>query len=272
MTTWLAPAKLNLFLHIVGRFEDGYHEVQTLYQLIDWYDELQFEITNDGTISRQVDIDGVPAENDLTIRAAQLLRRAYPGRQGVKINCKKNIPIGAGLGGGSSDAATTLLALNELWGIDDQRTALVEIGLELGADVPLFIHGENAWGEHKGDAITILSLPSNKYLVVFPNIFASTIRVYQHNRIVNFRPKISLDDYASSILHNDLEEAACQLYPEIQAVFEWLGQFSTPRMSGSGSAVFVELDSELEGQKILSKLPTKWLGRICNGLEFKFSG
>ncbi len=260
-----APAKINLFLHIVGRFDDGYHDLQTAYQLLDWCDELEFEPTQDGQIRRGIPIAGVAESEDITIRAARRLRERFAGERGAIIRCRKRLPIGAGLGGGSSDAAATLLALNELWGLGATRAQLARIGAEIGADVPVFVHGKNAWAEGRGDALSDISIPEQLYVVIYPDCSISTARVYREFKGTPFRARITPAEFHRCGLGNDLEAAACRLYPEVRALIERLKSWGEPRMTGSGSAVFMPVESRDAGESILSALPSAWMKRVCVG-------
>ena len=265
MLTRLAPAKINLFLHVTGRFDDGYHELQTAYHLIDWCDEIEFELTSDGTISRGRAIEGVEEANDITVIAARKLRSRFPGSQGVIIRCKKHIPIGAGLGGGSSDAATTLLALNELWDLETELNQLAEIGLELGADVPVFIFGKNAWAEGKGEILSSVSISKQLYLVVFPGFSVSTARIFEAFHGTSYTEKIAYEPFFTGNMVNDLEEITCTLYPEVRTLIDFLKNWGLTRMTGSGSAAFIPIQSRELGESIIAELPTTWVGRVCLG-------
>ena len=261
---WLAPAKVNLFLHVVGRFDDGYHELQTVFQLIDWYDELQFEKNDTGNISRTGVTEGIPQSEDLTVRAALALRRRCPGSQGVTIGLKKHIPIGSGLGGGSSDAATTLIALNTLWNLNLGLEELNEIAVDLGADVAVFLRGKNAWAEGCGEILSDIALQQRLYLVIVPDVEVSTALVYKECRKSEYYPKIAKERLFQETVGNSLEGPACRLYPEVAKLLEWLRSFgASPRMSGSGGAVFIESDDEAQTQAILSQLSPRYRARVC---------
>ncbi len=263
--SWLAPAKINLFLHVVGRYGDGYHELQTVFQLLDWCDELELKCTNDGSIFRETALPGIAEQSDITIRTARLLRQKYPGSEGVVIHCRKNLPIGAGLGGGSSDAATTLLALNELWELSLDRLQLAEIGALIGADVPVFVHGKNAWAQGRGEELSEISIPEQLYIVVFPACQVSTRRVFEAFHGTAYREKLALSSVAMLPLSNDLEAVTCRLYPQVRLALEWLQNWGTPRMTGSGSAVFMPIENHQLGRSILAELPSAWTGRVCVG-------
>lgn len=261
----LAPAKINLFLHVTGRFNDGYHELQTVYHLIDWCDEIQFELTSDGSIARGRAIEGVEEANDITVLAARKLRSRFPGSQGVIIRCKKHIPIGAGLGGGSSDAATTLLALNELWELGVELNQLAEMGLELGADVPVFIFGKNAWAEGRGEILSGASVSEQLYLVVYPGFSVSTARVFAAFHGTPYTEKIANEPFSTDEMVNDLEAITCTLYPEMRKLIGFLKKWGLARMTGSGSAAFLPIQSREIGESIIAELPAAWVGRVCLG-------
>ncbi len=265
MLTRLAPAKINLFLHVTGRFDDGYHELQTAYHLIDWCDEIEFELTSDGSIGRGRDIEGVEEANDITVLAARKLRSRFPGSEGVMIRCNKHIPIGAGLGGGSSDGATTLLALNELWELGAELGQLAEIGLELGADVPVFIFGKNAWAEGRGEILSGVSVNEQLYLVVYPGFSVSTARVFEAFHGVPYTEKIDNEQFSTGDTVNDLEAITCTLYPEVRTLIDFLKQWGLTRMTGSGSAAFMPIQSREFGESIIAELPAAWIGRVCLG-------
>ncbi len=265
MLTRLAPAKINLFLHVTGQFDDGYHELQTAYHLIDWCDEIEFELTRDGSIARGRTIEGVEEANDITILAARKLRSRFPGSEGVMIRCKKQIPIGAGLGGGSSDAATTLLALNELWELGAELSQLAEIGLEIGADVPVFIFGKNAWAEGRGEILSGVSVNKQLYLVVYPGFSVSTARVFEAFHGTPFTEQVANEPFFTDDMVNDLEAITCTLYPEVGALIDFLKQWGLTRMTGSGSAAFMPIQSREVGESIIAELPAAWIGRVCLG-------
>ncbi len=265
MSRWQACAKINLFLHVVKRLDCGYHELQTVYQLIDWCDELEFNGTSDGSIVRVVPIEGIAESDDLTVRAARLLRDRFPGPRGVNISVRKHVPVGAGLGGGSSCAATTLIALNSLWNLDLDVDTLAAIGAQIGADVPVFVRGRNAWAEGLGEILSDISLNEQLYLVVYPGVAVSTARVFREFNASGCRTKVSAEDFSLGALGNDLEAVTCRLYPEVQALIDWLRPHGAARMTGSGSSVFMSLESRQSGEALLARLPQGWVGRIALG-------
>jgi 4-diphosphocytidyl-2-C-methyl-D-erythritol kinase len=261
-----APAKLNLFLHIVGRRDDGYHLLQTLFRFIDLNDTLHFSLRTDGKINRLSELKGVPQEQDLCVRAARLLQQECGCTLGADLTIEKNIPMGGGLGGGSSDAATTLLALNRLWNLNLSREKLMQIGLTLGADVPVFIFGENAFAEGVGEKLQAYSLPDAWYVVLFPPVHVPTAQIFTHPELT--RNTISLTIRALSLaqLHNDMQPVVCELYPEVARHLVWLGNFSPARMTGSGACVFAEFSGEQQAQAVLDALPADMRGIIARGL------
>ena len=265
-----APAKINLFLRVVGRREDGYHDLQTVFQLLDWCDEIRIEVSADGRIERGADIPQIPTSSDLTLRAAQLLREYYPGKQGATITSYKSVPIGSGLGGGSSSAAAVLVALNDLWQLGLDVGKLAEIGVQIGADVPVFIHGKNAWAEGRGEKLSQISLPEQLYVVIYPGIETSTRQVFESLDPNSFKATVSIDEFIGGEVGNDLQPMATNLNPKIQQALDWLAdRGATPRMTGSGSSVFAPLVDHAEGQAYLRNLPRNWVGRVCVGLGSK---
>ena len=277
--TCLAPAKLNLFLHVVGRRADGYHLLQTLFRFIDLNDTLHFRLRNDGEIRRVNVIEAVPEEQDLCVRAARLLQKEAGCGLGVDIELEKRIPMGGGLGGGSSDAATTLLALNRLWGLDLSRERLMQLGLSLGADVPVFVFGENAFAEGVGEQLQPYSLPDAWYVVLSPPVHVPTAQIFTHPELT--RNTISMTMRAlpkgqafrvgqnEGVLRlgNDLQAVACKLYPEVATHLEWLAQFAPSLMTGSGACVFAEFATEVEAQAVLQQLPDGMRGFVARGLQ-----
>lgn len=277
MTTELnncpAPAKLNLFLHVTGRREDGYHLLETAFQLIDYGDVLHFKLRHDGQILRSNDIPGVPLETDLVIRAAKLLQLNSASSLGVEMTLDKKLPMGAGLGGGSSDAATTLIALNRLWNTRLTRQQLMDLGLQLGADVPFFIFGQNAFAQGIGEALTALKTPDCWYVVIEPGVAVPTPAIFSSKALTRNSPSITVSDFQSypqGNWRNDLQAVAVDLYPEILATIDWLNNYGNARMTGSGSCVFCACDSENSALEILKKIPKKtrmWSGWVAKALN-----
>ena len=264
---WPAPAKLNLMLRIVGRRSDGYHQLQTVFQFVDIADQLRFRLRDDGLIHRTKALDGVPEESDLSLRAARLLQSELNGRAGVDIDLRKLLPLGAGLGGGSSDAATTLLALNQLWrgGLSTQR--LAEIGLRLGADVPVFVHGFAAWAEGIGERLERLELPEVWYLVLFPFCHVSTADIFSDPELTRDSARITIADFFAGSRENDCLPVVCKRHPEVADAIEWLEKYADARLTGTGAAVFAAFESEGEAQGVLARLPEHMQGVVGRGLN-----
>ena len=268
-----APAKLNLFLHVTGRRADGYHLLQTLFRFIDLSDTLHFTLREDGEVRRVNALDGVPAEQDLCVRAARLLQRECNCPVGVDIGLEKRIPMGGGLGGGSSDAATTLLALNKLWNLGLSRARLMQLGLSLGADVPVFIFGENAFAEGVGEQLQAFPLPDAWYVVLFPPVHVPTAQIFSHPELTRDSISITIralpigQNLSTVALGNDLQPIVCKLYPKVAQYLDILGNFAPAMMTGSGACVFAEFASETEAQKVLRQLPKEIQGVVAHGLQ-----
>jgi len=268
-----APAKLNLFLHVTGRRADGYHLLQTLFRFIDLSDTLHFTLREDGRVRRENALEGVPEEQDLCVRAARLLQQECDCHLGVDIRLEKRIPMGGGLGGGSSDAATTLLALNKLWNLGLSRVRLLSLGLTLGADVPVFVFGENAFAEGVGEQLQAFPLPDAWYVVLFPPVHVPTAEIFTHPELTRDTNSITIralpiGQRISTVgwLVNDLQSVACKLYPEVADYLVVLGKFAPAMMTGSGACVFAEFASEAEAQKVLQQLPNEIKGVVVRGL------
>ena len=266
-STWPAPAKLNLFLHIVGRRADGYHLLQTVFRFIDRADRLHFAPQTDGSINLATPIPGVPVETDLTVRAARLLQQATGCRQGATIYLEKRLPMGGGLGGGSSDAATVLLALNHLWQTGLDRPTLEKLGLMLGADVPVFIHGRNTFAEGIGEAFTDVQLPAATYLVLNPAVNVPTGAIFGAPDLCRNTPAIAPDNWTFGIGHNDLEAVACAKFPAVAEHLAWLQQFAPQAMmTGSGACVFASFAERSAAEGVYAKLPALMTGWLADGL------
>ncbi|MDF3834426.1 4-(cytidine 5'-diphospho)-2-C-methyl-D-erythritol kinase [Cupriavidus basilensis] len=268
-----APAKLNLFLHVTGRRADGYHTLQTVFQLVDWCDTLDFHRRKDGRIERTTEVPGVPAESDLIVRAARALQQASGTTFGADIAIAKRLPMGGGIGGGSSDAATTLLALNHLWGLGLEREALKRIGLALGADVPFFLHGENAFAEGIGEELATVTLPESWFVIVHPRQHVPTAAIFSDQRLTRDTPVSIIADFTGcknkfAFGCNDLETIATVKFGEVARALEWLRQYSPhARMTGSGACVFARFDDEQTAQQVLDRLPPEWDGRCARSLS-----
>lgn len=245
-----APAKLNLFLHIVGRRVDGYHLLQSVFQLVDAQDTIYLRVRDDGQVVHHNPMPGVPAESDLTVRAARLLQQMAPNL-GVDIRVEKRLPMGGGMGGGSSDAATVLLALNRLWNTNLSRSDLMALGLQLGADVPFFIFGRNAFVEGIGEIMTEIDTPARHFIVLHPQVHVSTPEIFQDPNLTRDTPSIKVRDLEGAVTRNDLEACAVQKYPEIARHLDLLNQFAPARMTGSGSCVFAEIASQAAADAVL---------------------
>ena len=270
MFTFPAPAKLNLFLHVVGRRPDGYHLLQTVFRFIDFSDQISFKLRDDGVIKLHNPIAGVPEEKDLCVRAAKLLQQKTLTAQGVDIFLQKQIPIGGGLGGGSSDAATTLLALNQLWKVNLNREQLLELGLQLGADVPVFIFGQNAFAEGIGEKLAAIELPSAWYLVLVPTVQVSTAEIFSSKELTRNTIPITIPPFSVWQGHNDLELAVCRAYPEVARCLEWLKWLENTTiaaMSGSGACVFAEFATEQAAQAAFARIPDDMKGFVAKGLD-----
>ena len=266
MDAWPAPAKLNLFLHVVGRRDDGYHELQTIFRLLDYGDVLRFRIRSDGLIQRQPGNDGLPVE-DLSVRAAQHLQKAAGTKSGVDIHLIKRIPQGSGLGGGSSDAATTLHALNQLWQLGFDMQALNQLGAALGADVPVFIRGRSAFAEGIGEQLAPIDLPPCWYSVVVPPVSVSTARIFADPELTRDTPRRTIPRLLAGAVQNDLEPVTCRHYPVVAECLDWLRSFGEARMTGSGSAMFVEVPNRESGLDILTQAPSGCSGFVARGIN-----
>lgn len=266
-SSWPAPAKLNLFLHVVGRRADGYHLLQTVFRFIDRADTLHFEPRSDGQIVLATPIPGVPADSDLTVRAARQLQTAAGCQQGATIHLNKQLPMGGGLGGGSSDAATVLLALNHLWQTGLSRPALEKLGLTLGADVPVFVHGRNTFAEGVGEAFTDVDLPPESYLVLHPAVHVPTAAIFGAPELKRDTAAISPAEWHHGQGHNDLEAVACARFPAVAEHLAWLKRHaSQAMMTGSGACVFAGFPRHADAEALLGSLPTGMSGWIADGL------
>ena len=263
--SWPAPAKLNLFLHITGRRPDGYHELQTVFQFLDFGDELAFASRTDGEIRRVNAVPAVPAEQDLTVRAARALQGETGCRLGCDITMTKRIPLGGGLGGGSSDAATTLLALNSIWKTGLPVPKLAELGLGLGADVPVFVRGTAAWAEGIGEKLTPVEPPEPWYLVVTPPCTVDTKAMYHDPDLPRATPRVAWQDFVEGRCHNDFEPVARSRYPEVAAALDWASGFGRARLSGSGASVFVDFADPGAAEDARRQLPPGWRALVAKG-------
>jgi 4-diphosphocytidyl-2-C-methyl-D-erythritol kinase len=265
--TFAAPAKLNLFLHITGQRADGYHLLQTVFQLLDHGDTLNIEVRQDGKIARLSAIAGVPEQKDITLRAAKLLQQTTGCKLGADISVDKRIPMGGGLGGGSSDAATVLLALNRLWQLDLPRDRLMQLALELGADVPVFVFGKNAWAEGVGEQLQAIELEAAHYAILTPPVNISTASIFASRELTRNAIPQTMAAFFKGFGRNDLQSLVCRMYPQVASCLNWLKQFGDARMSGSGSSVFVETDSIKTAQSIVDRKPAGVSGFAARGLH-----
>lgn len=267
MQAFPAPAKLNLFLHVTGRRANGFHLLQTVFRLLDHGDTVHLGIRQDGEIRRTNEVAGVPENDDLTVRAARLLQKTSGCRLGADIKVEKRIPMGGGLGGGSSDAATVLLALNRLWQLDLPRQQLMELGLQLGADVPVFVFGRNAWGEGIGEQLQAIALEPACYAVLTPPVHVSTPAIFASRELTRNTIPRTMAAFSRGFGHNDLESVVCRMHPEVASCLNWLKQFGDARMSGSGASVFVELPSLEAAERVVAARPNGVRGFAARGLK-----
>ena len=267
-----APAKLNLFLHVTGRRPDGYHMLQSVFQLIDHGDTLHFDLRADGQIVRTTDVPGVPAEQDLIVRALRALQDAYRRRHGrlppgIDVRIDKRLPMGGGLGGGSSDAATALMAANHLWQAGFTDAELMEIGLPLGADIPFFLFGETAFAEGVGEALQAVPGPDCWYVVIEPGVSVPTVAIFTAPDLTRDTKAITISDFSRRHVEsndligfgkNDLQDVAARLFPPVAEAVQWLGQHGAARMTGSGACVFSAFSNEQEAERVMQQVPAKW--------------
>ena len=266
-TLWPAPAKLNLFLHITGRRSDGYHDLQTVFQLIDLADDIHIQIRPDGQIERPRGPQGVPADADLVVRAARALQAATGTPLGADLSVTKRIPMGGGLGGGSSDAATVLVALNQLWKCELNSDELAGIGVKLGADVPVFVRGHSAWAEGRGERLTPLDLPERWFALVHPQVHVPTAAVFQAPELTRNSPPITMGGFFQSGGRNDFEPVVRMRYPEVGRALDWLGHFAPARLTGTGACIFAPCAAQDEAQDIVTRVPAPWRGMVARGMN-----
>jgi 4-diphosphocytidyl-2-C-methyl-D-erythritol kinase len=271
---FLAPAKINLFLHITGQRADGYHTLQSVFQLLDFYDTIHLNPTKNSEIKRVNEIKGVPESQDLCALAASALQKKTGCKLGVEFAVEKRIPMGGGLGGGSSDAATVLLALNRLWQLNLSRDQLMQIGLKLGADVPVFIFGQNAWAEGVGEILSPVDLEPIYYVVLTPPAHVSTRDIFANSRLTRDTKQLKIADFSrdansnlnSGLFRNDLETIVCEEFPAVVTALKWLSQYGKARMSGSGASVFVAVNSKQQADEILAQKPANIAGFVAKSL------
>lgn len=262
-----APAKLNLFLHVVGRREDGYHLLETVFTFLDYGDSVTLALAPDGEFRRLTELQGVPPDQDLCIRAAKLLARYSGCKKGVALTVSKKIPMGGGLGGGSSDAATVLVGLNHLWELGFNRQTLAEIGLQLGADVPVFVCGDSAFAQGVGEQLTPIKVSSAWYVVLIPPVSVPTALIFNAPELTRSTPRIKIVGFSAVEGHNDLEPVVCARFPEVEDHLNWLRSWGNAKMTGSGCCVFVDFLTEALAQACFAKRPEGWQGFVAQGLQ-----
>ncbi|HFE38920.1 MAG TPA: 4-(cytidine 5'-diphospho)-2-C-methyl-D-erythritol kinase [Gammaproteobacteria bacterium] len=264
---WHAPAKLNLFLHITGRRNDGYHLLQTIFHFLDFGDKLYFEVLPNSTINLAPALENVSNEENIIVKAAKLLQNDTGCTLGANITLDKQLPMGGGLGGGSSDAATTLLALNKLWKTGLNKKKLMNLGLGLGADVPVFINGHAAWAEGVGEALTNISLDDCWYLVLFPNININTGTIFSSGELTRNKVPIKIRDFLNGSTENVCQAVVSAQYPEVKEALNWLSQFSEARLTGTGACVFASFESEHAAKHVARQVPERWQAFAAKGLN-----
>ncbi|WP_455217715.1 4-(cytidine 5'-diphospho)-2-C-methyl-D-erythritol kinase [Kaarinaea lacus] len=275
LAAWPAPAKINRFLHITGRRSDGYHELQTVFQFLDIGDELRFRVRDDGQITRVNDLPGIPADEDLVIKAARLLQQDTGCTQGADILVTKKLPMGGGLGGGSSDAATTLVALNELWQLGQDEDHLAGLGLQLGADVPVFVRGHSAWAEGVGEHLEPVTLAEPWYLVLVPEVSVSTADLFNDPQLTRDLPPLKIRDFLAAPDRESFCDQCCNVFEplvrkrhrEIDEAINWLGKFSRARLTGTGACVFAPFEEESRAREVGEQVQGRWgfiVARGCN--------
>ncbi len=263
--SWPAPAKLNLFLHITGKREDGYHLLQTVFQFLDYSDRLHFYLREDGRIRRLNALPDVPEENDLVVRAARLLQEVSGCTQGADIRVEKRLPMGGGLGGGSSDAATTLLVLNHLWSLQLPGDTLLRLGLQLGADVPVFIHGHAAWAEGVGEKLSDVELPEPWFVVLIPPEQVPTAEIFNASELTRDCPPITIRDFLAGQARNVCQPVVAKRYPQVAEALEWLGKYGKAMMTGTGACVFAAFEQEEHAREVFAGMPEGWQGFVARG-------
>tara|TARA_R110000868_G_scaffold380784_1_gene646936 strand:- start:107328 stop:108188 length:861 start_codon:yes stop_codon:yes gene_type:complete len=262
-----APAKLNRFLHIIGQRSDGYHLLQTIFQFIDFSDQLTFTLRKDHEITVNTDVTEIANKNNLVVRAAQLLQQSDAERMGVDIIIDKKIPIGGGLGGGSSDAATTLLALNKLWDLNLSIDQLCEIGLQIGADVPVFVRGKTAWADGVGELLTTMELPETWFTVIVPPVHIATAEIFCDNKLTRDTAICTISPSLVETGHNDCERIVRKRYPEVGKALDWLSKHAQARMTGTGGCIFANFDDMATALDVVEQLPKEFSGFVAKGVN-----
>ena len=277
MKRWLAPAKLNLMLKVLRRREDGFHDLQTVFQILDYGDEMWFSPSSTGEIERDCGdfANIVPFEQDICVKAVQKLQQVCQKKIAVRIGLEKRLPLGGGIGGGSSNAATTMMVVNKLWDLGLTRQRLQEIGLQLGADVPVFIHGKSVWAEGVGEKFSDIILPDVDYVVATPNVHVSTASIFQHKdvlkRLTKPQEAIKIRAFLDGHRENDLESIVRKEYPQVEETFQWLLKYKTdqffPQMSGTGASVFLPVSDKLKGEEIIAQAPSFLRCFVARGVQ-----
>lgn len=262
-----APAKLNLFLHIVGRRPDGYHELQTLFQLLDYGDELIFSRRTDSTIAVTTVNGELDPQTNLVVLAANQLQQQSRCSMGADIKLTKNLPMGGGLGGGSSDAATTLIGLNKLWNLEYSKKDLAQIGVTLGADVPVFIHGHTAWAEGIGEVLSAVTMPQQWYLVLVPTCHVSTSAIFNNEQLTRNSLPITIRAFREHGAGNSCQVVVEKLYPEVKLARLWLDKYAPAQMTGTGACVFTSFATQAQAEEVFGKRPSGWQGFIARGVN-----
>ena len=272
--SFFAPAKLNLFLHVIGQRGDGYHLLQSVFRFIQYGDTINLQLRDDAGIERVGDFPGVPEALDLTLRAAHLLQPFAPSGAGVNIHIDKRLPLGGGLGGGSSDAATVLLALNRMWHLNFSRQRLQHLALSLGADVPVFVFGQSAFAEGVGEELRSVTLPPAWYVVLTPPVHIATAAIFAAPELTRTTPALTIAPFSAgnptpdtTSLHNDLQPVVVGRYPQVGDYLNWLGTYAKARMTGSGACVFAAFASEDAANRVLEDLPDDMQGFVAQGLD-----
>ena len=264
---WPAPAKLNLFLHVTGRRDDGFHNLQTLFQLLDWGDEVGITVTSDGRVERPEGPANIAPQDDLCVRAALALQHACGVRQGAQLRLRKRIPVGGGLGGGSSDAATVLRVLNLLWDTGLSLSELAVLGLNLGSDVPIFVHGSSAWADGRGEQLTPMELPPAWYLIVWPGVQVATAGIFQAPELTRNSPLITIRALSPGQTRNDCEPLVRSRYPAVAEALDWVGGRAPARLSGTGSCVFASFATAADAERVAARVPCEWTSFVARGVN-----
>lgn len=266
--TWLpSPAKINLFLHVLGRYENGYHQLESLFQLLDYGDDIGFEITQDSTITLANQISGVAQQDNLIHKAAMAIKKYANSTCGCTLHIRKRLPMGGGIGGGSSNAATVLVGLNHLWQCGLKQQQLAEIALSLGADVPVFVLGCSAFAQGVGEQLTPTAIPKSYYLVATPNVHVATQDIFTHADLPRNTQAIDLDHYSFEKTHNDCQTLVTNMHPDVANLLQWLLHYAPSRMSGTGASCFAIFAAKEDAQRVLELLPSEFSGFVAQGVD-----